>query len=163
MADGDFNPARRRLFTRRTREPVRPPWARLAHFTELCTRCDRCRDACPEGILARGDGGFPEVDFRLGECTFCHACAEACPVEGLFASPQLAPWTVQARIGDGCLARAGVYCESCRDGCGPRAIQFVLALRTVPRPRVDPSACTGCGACVASCPAGAISIGEAHG
>ncbi len=160
MGDGDFSPSRRRLFTRRTRDPVRPPWARLTRFTDLCTRCDKCREACPESIVTRGDGGFPEVDFRLGECSFCHACAEVCPVDGLFAPSQLPPWTIQARVGDGCLTRAGVYCESCRDNCAPRAIHFELALRSVPRPRIDPAACTGCGGCVASCPGGAISIGD---
>ena len=59
--------------------PLRPPWA-LAEpaFLEACTRCDACRAACPEGILVRGSGGFPLVDFQRGECTFCGRCAAAC-------------------------------------------------------------------------------------
>ena len=47
--------------------PLRPPWAlREREFAQRCTRCDACNDACPTGIIVRGQGGFPEVDFSRG-------------------------------------------------------------------------------------------------
>jgi uncharacterized protein (DUF362 family)/NAD-dependent dihydropyrimidine dehydrogenase PreA subunit len=39
-------------------------------------------------------------------------------------------------------------------------IQKSIHSRTVLRPRADPDLCTGCGACVDQCPAGALSMGE---
>ena len=64
---------------------------------------------------------------------------------------------------------AGVVCQICRDVCPEEgAIRFELAYRNAPQPRVEPDACTGCGACVGTCPAAAITvagraIGEAGG
>jgi ferredoxin-type protein NapF len=67
--------ASRRGFFRgrpRPKAEIRPPWA-LAEslFTDCCTRCNDCIDACPEQIIVIGDGGYPTIDFKRGECTFC--------------------------------------------------------------------------------------------
>lgn len=140
--------------------PLRPPWA-LAEpaFLEACTRCDACRAACPEGILVRGSGGFPLVDFQRGECTFCGRCAAACE-DGALTRPQGtaagAPWDAVALVGAGCLARKGIVCRSCEDACEPRAIRFAVGPPAAPQ--IDLGACTGCGACVAPCPVDAIEI-----
>lgn len=40
------------------------------------------------------------------------------------------------------------------------ALQAVIHSRTVLRPQVDPELCTGCGTCVAQCPASALSMSE---
>jgi ferredoxin-type protein NapF len=138
----------------------------VAAFETTCTRCERCLDACPQDILIRGDGGFPEVDFSSGsgECTFCAACVEACP-EPAFTSTESTPWQLVAEIADeSCLARAGIHCQSCADVCGFDAIAFALARGLPPQPVIDGDACTGCGACVSICPADAIatSRGEAR-
>ena len=66
-----------------------------------------------------------------------------------------------ARIGRGCLAFAGVYCQSCADSCEPRAIRFVPLPGRPPTPVVADALCTGCGECAASCPAAAIALPEA--
>ena len=100
---------------------------------------------------------MPSVDFRQGECTFCHACAAACP-EPIFAGREQRPWELHAHIGETCLAHRGVVCQSCRDACPSGAIRFTLMLRAAPRPTVEADICTGCGACVAGCPAQAITV-----
>ncbi|WP_435538946.1 ferredoxin-type protein NapF [Azospirillum sp. ST 5-10] len=155
----EIDPGRRALLRGRPRAappPLRPPWAAETAVQERCTRCGACAAACPEGILAAGDGGFPTVDFRHGECTFCAACADACPA-GVFGDRAAAPWALAATVGPGCLAGHGVVCQSCREICEPGAIAFPRSGRPG-RPVLDTDACTGCGACVAPCPAGAITV-----
>jgi ferredoxin-type protein NapF len=49
-------------------------------------------------------------------------------------------------------------CQTCKDACGDGAIRFVYAAGRIPEPQVDLDRCTGCGACVAPCPAAAIEI-----
>jgi ferredoxin-type protein NapF len=117
--------------------------------------------ACPERIIVRGDGGFPELEFAKGECTFCAACVAACP-EPVFAS-EAAPWNARAAIGEDCLAMRGVVCRTCRDVCPADAVTFDLAAGHVPRPTVQHDRCSGCGACVAACPADAIRVSYAGG
>jgi len=156
------NRSRRALFKgqARTQPPLRPPWALAeADFISSCTRCSACIDACPESIVSRGDGGFPVVDFSHGECTFCQACVQACEPRALRADgPGVdvgAPWSIKAAVQDSCLALHGVHCQTCRDACPTSAIGFPLRVG-VPHPVVDPERCTGCGACIAPCPADAL-------
>lgn len=164
VATAPPNRSRRALLRGRVRPEARPrpPWALAeADFVSTCTRCDACIDACPESILARGDGGFPIVDFNAGECTFCQDCVDACRPRALRLdttdAPAAAPWSIKAAVQDKCLALHGVHCQACRDACPTGAIRFPL--RTgVPRPVVDPAQCTGCGACVAPCPVEAVLV-----
>lgn len=156
--------ARRALFTGRisapTVLPVRPPWALdEPAFLDACTRCDACLSACDEGIVARGEGGYPTITFKNGECTFCGACQSACEDGALAAvDPQSPPWDLVARIDPGCLSANGVTCRVCGDRCDARAIRFQLAVGGIANPVIDAAACTGCGACVQPCPAAVISI-----
>lgn len=141
----------------------RPPWALREVFADRCTGCGACVPACPEGIVALDEKSRAVVDFRRGAglCSFCGACAEACP-EPVFAAPAVRaatpPWTLRAAIGDDCLTRDGVMCQTCKDACGHGAIRFVYAAGRIPEPSVDVDRCTGCGACAAPCPAAAIEI-----
>lgn len=145
---------------------LRPPWALAEEaFSAVCSRCDACLRACPEGILKRGSAGFPEVDFRAGECTFCGDCVTACPTPALnrFAlDGGTRPWHLVAKIGAGCLALNKVVCRSCGDVCEPRAVSFRLAPGGVALPHLDAVACTGCGACVSVCPVAAMSVFSAR-
>jgi ferredoxin-type protein NapF len=151
-------PSRRALFgLQGKRLPIRPPWSDPAGFTAVCTRCDACIDACPESILQRGTGGFPEISFASAACTFCGDCRTACP-EPVFTAGDAPPWSLTAAIDDHCLARQNVVCRSCKEACDSGAIRFQLAVGSAGLPVVDPEACTGCGACVAPCPANAIAI-----
>lgn len=120
-----------------------------------------CAAACPEGIIVSGSG-FPRIDFSTGECTFCQACVEACPAAALGPAVDdrgaaRRPWALEVRISDLCLAAKGVVCRICQAKCEAGAFAFPHP-SGLGRPRVRSAACTECGACVAPCPAGAISL-----
>lgn len=137
---------------------LRPPWAVAeTDFTDACTTCGACIDRCPEQVLARGAGGYPVFDPKLGECTFCGECAEACTPRALDRNAAGTAWNQLAVIGDPCLAMQGVVCSSCRDACPEQAICFPV-VASVPIPSVDDNRCSGCGACVSVCPAAAIVV-----
>lgn len=139
--------------------PPRPPWALAeADFVAHCTRCDACVNRCPDGLLKRGDGGFPWLDFRAGGCSFCGDCLDACVPGALRLDNLRAPLPFVASIGPTCLNLHGVECRSCVDPCETRAI------RIRPRPghqvevTISAADCSGCGACLAPCPVNAVSL-----
>ena len=142
---------------------ARPPWARTGTaFTDTCTRHGDCLKACPEKIIAIGRGGFPTIDFRLGECTFCKDCVKACRSGALVppASEDTRPWNLRAVIEPTCLALNGVLCRLCEESCEAIAIRFRLVVGGGAVPGIESAACTGCGACVTACPSQAIAIRE---
>ncbi len=146
---------------RGSRQLIRPPWAKPeASFVDHCQRCDDCIKACPEGILTKGAGGFPRVDFTLGPCTFCRACVETCRHQAFTAQPQseTSAWALDVSINDDCLSLKGVVCRSCSDACGSAAIRFQLKTGGRSIPRVAESRCNGCGECFSVCPSQAVSI-----
>lgn len=153
-----INQSRRRLFNRKNTQAVHLPWVDTnIEFTDICTRCNKCIDACETNIIVKGDGGFPEVNFAIDECTFCQKCVQTCD-EPLFNLEAEQAWRLKATILDACMAHQGIWCQSCKDACDSRAINFSLAIGKAPVPNIDIEACTGCGACVAPCPSHAIRI-----
>lgn len=140
---------------------VRPPWLiNEAEFIENCTRCDECIQACPEQIIIRGQGGFPELDFSRGECSFCADCTAHCPEKLFRTSGHEADtaWSIVAVITDSCLTLNGVVCRTCAEQCEERAIRFQPMVGGVFQPQLDTSLCTGCGACFQPCPVKAIAM-----
>ncbi|RMG38842.1 MAG: ferredoxin-type protein NapF [Gammaproteobacteria bacterium] len=135
-----------------------PPWA-LNDFTDRCERCDACIAACETDILMRGDGGFPRVDFRRGECTFCGACAAVCE-HGAFSATEGSPWSLRVALAGTCLAEQGVSCRSCEDVCEPRALCFRLQVGGRAALQMDIDRCNGCGACISVCPPGVLHMEE---
>lgn len=111
-------------------------------------------------------GGRPEVDFAAGSCTFCGDCASSCTVP-VFDLARAPAWALKILVSDQCLPKRGILCESCRDVCIDGAIEFPRTAGQAPLPVVSAAACTGCGACISVCPAGAISAAldaeAAHG
>jgi ferredoxin-type protein NapF len=144
----------------RPKAEIRPPWALSeSEFVDRCTRCNDCLKACPQGILVPGEGGYPTVDFSRGECTFCADCVAACQPRALLRSGEdTSPWPYKAQVSEACLPKKGVECRVCGDFCDVRAIRFTPRIGGNPLPDIDTETCTGCGACVAPCPATAISI-----
>lgn len=138
----------------------RPPWAIPdGAFEDACTRCGDCLKACPPAILVAAAGGYPAVDFSRGECSFCGDCVSACKPRALQRDDAGAvPWRLKAVIGDACLARRGVECRVCGEVCGAAAIRFRPSRGGVAQPQFDAACCTGCGGCLAPCPAGAIAM-----
>lgn len=51
----------------------------LLCYSERCTGCGRCIDACPEGCIRFGPLGTVETD--VDACTGCGRCAAACPFD----------------------------------------------------------------------------------
>lgn len=152
------NLSRRNLFNRRTTHVNRPPWVKEdIEFTDLCSRCDKCIQACETQIIVKGSGGFPEISFNSDECTFCKRCVEACP-EPIFGNTSVRPWLIVAQVDESCLVNQGVMCQSCKDACDYGAIKFPPALGKPAFPSITIEDCTGCGACVAPCPNDSIKI-----
>lgn len=152
----------RRAFLRgfsRAASGIAPPWT-SADFTDRCSRCDACIDACPESVLVRGDGGFPWLDLSRTGCSLCGDCARACPEPVFDLGRRPLPWNV--RLEDGCLAQAGIHCRSCEDSCEARAIRFSLRRGAPPVPAIDTDACTGCGTCLSSCANQALKLEPIH-
>lgn len=152
--------ASRRAFLtgRALRDPnaaMHPPGALGQSFVDLCNRCGDCIRSCPEHILSENDDGLPVVSFETGACTFCGNCAEACPT-GALMPDRLAEWPWRAQIAPTCLSMTGVTCRTCQDTCDQNAIRFQLQTRGRATPVLDLATCTGCGACAASCPVGAV-------
>jgi ferredoxin-type protein NapF len=102
----------------------------------------------------RGDGGFPEVSFGLGECTFCAECASACR-DNVFQPPPFKAdhaWPLGAEILPSCLSLNAVVCRSCAESCPVDAIEFRLRTGGISEPQINLNNCVGCGACYYICP-----------
>ena len=124
-------------------------------FHDSCTQCGDCARACPEGIILRDKSGLPALSFTEGECTFCNACITACE-PGVLSADR--PWPWAAEVAGSCLSAQGVHCRTCQDFCDARAIRFQLTPGGMADMTLDRAACTGCGACLAPCPVGAITL-----
>ena len=144
---------------------LRPPWAiEEQDFLQACSTCDACRKACPEGIITKGAGGYPEISFKHGACSFCQECVKACASGALRffdaheQDTEGTPWPVKARISGNCLSMVGTACRSCGEQCDVGAISFQLAVGGVALALINNDLCSGCGACVVSCPVDAIEV-----
>jgi ferredoxin-type protein NapF len=154
------NAAKRALFAKFRGGPPqwRPPWSiEEEGFTDRCTQCGECIEVCPTRLIARGHAGYPIVDFSNADCTFCGACRDVCE-ESCFDPAADPPWTLKAFVKTACVETKGIACRMCQDRCEASAIRFrpMVGGRTLPD--IIPDECTGCGACVATCPVSAIAI-----
>ncbi len=148
----------------RARHWFRPPFALPElDFLLACTRCGACVEACPEGLIfplpaRRGAQvvNTPALDLLNKACRLCEdwPCVAACEPgalrrpepgeDGAGPRPRLAAAAIDPLV---CLPYRGPECGACAGSCPvPGAL-----LWDGERPRIDPGACTGCGACRAAC------------
>lgn len=138
---------------------LRPPWAWSdATFTDRCTLCEACIEACPERIIVAGHAGYPIVDFSSGGCTFCGACRQICSEDCFDLAEDANPWAQHAVVGMTCVEHKGVACRMCESACEANALSFRPAVGGRSTVTVQEDRCTGCGSCLSHCPVGAISI-----
>lgn len=147
----------RRMFLRGGRpekaSAIPPPFSH-SQFSILCDGCNACVDACPLGLLATGADTRPYADFASSFCDFCGKCQRVCTRGALVETSP--PWSIKAVITDQCLSAQAVSCRVCGDFCQSHALRFQPALGGKSFPVVNPSLCSGCGACVGPCPTTAI-------
>jgi len=159
MDHSTVNLARRGFLTGRLRssaDSITPPWSHAASVAAACTGCGACVPACPQHIIALDAAGRPALDFSAGECSFCGACADVCP-EPVF-DRAISAFEHVAAIGPACFASRGIVCQSCGDVCPESAIRFRPRLGGPALPELASDSCSGCGACIAACPAQAVAV-----
>ncbi len=132
-----------------------PPGA-TAESLNACTGCGLCAERCPTGIIRLSDG-MPSIDFAFGECTFCGECSSVCP-EPVFLTVNADRFPHVAVVGDGCLAKRHVACQSCGECCPEQAIGFRPRMGGPFVPEMNEALCNGCGACLSICPVSAIGL-----
>ncbi len=144
---------------------LRPPWAvDEIPFLLDCTRCAKCIEACPHGVLfalpasrGRQVADTPAMDLLEHGCRMCHdwPCVTACEpgvlklADGDNETPPPAPRLARARINtEICLPYAGPECGACADSCPvPGALEWEAGLRPV----INQELCTGCAMCRETC------------
>jgi ferredoxin-type protein NapF len=152
-----YDEKRRRFLGGRQLE-IRPPWALGGdQFFKICTCCRHCLEACPQGILSVDRFGYPLVDFSTGECIFCGQCVESCP-EGALLNLGQKPWHHKPFVAESCLSKKGTLCRTCGEACETGAISYPMQDKGFSQPVFDLNRCTGCGACLRSCPVQAITM-----
>ncbi len=137
---------------------ARPPGSVERCFVDLCSKCGKCADTCPEDVIIIGTDGYPRFQPTDNPCTFCGECAQICPTEAL-QTDHLPDWQWRAALkADDCLSMIGVSCRICQDNCEQNAIRFKLTTGGRAEPALDFEACNGCGICPSLCPVDAITL-----
>lgn len=131
------------------------PWIlNDTQFYEQCVRCNACLKVCETNIIEKNLHGFPVVNLNKGECTFCYACAQACELP-LFENKNKQPWDHIVTIDSSCLSLRKIECRSCNEVCDEQAITFTQEIGGY-KISLHKNKCTGCGACISTCPINAI-------
>ncbi len=135
---------------------IRPPYAIAERaFLAACTKCDKCIEACPHGVLFRlpeEKGGTPAMDLLKRGCHMCGdwPCVEVCEPDALKRPESGAgpPKMATVRINEAaCLPYSGPECGACAGSCPvPGALEWQGV-----KPVINPEHCTGCALCREAC------------
>lgn len=150
---------------------LRPPGAlKEKDFLAVCVRCGECMRVCPSQglrpvVLEDVYSLFtPKLVPRIGECQLCMLCWQVCPTGALV---QVEPETM--KLGTALVNRNTCLeweheqvCLVCQEVCPFQAVEIVggqgSGRRNRRGPRVNKTACAGCGACEHHCPTAPSSI-----
>jgi len=146
--------------------PVTPPGSiSLRHFTDHCTACSLCIDACPSDVLQPaflqyGLSGImqPYMDYHTGYCNYdCVRCTEVCPTGAILPLAPEPKKTVQMGLAVFVKENCIVYtdetnCGACAEHCPTKAVHMVPYKADLVIPETTDDICIGCGACEHACP-----------
>ena len=155
-----------------------PPWVRPARlirppgalpepeFLARCLRCGECMRSCltntlqPDWYRAGVEGLWaPHMNLRHTCCEHsCNVCGQVCPTEAI--RPLSLVEKQHAKVGTAVIRRQTCIawaedrrCQICDEICPYNAIYVHREPgHKVGLPVVDPTRCTGCGACEEKCP-----------
>lgn len=147
---------------------IRPPYALdELEFLLVCTRCDKCIEACPHDVIFKLPARLgvqvastPAMDLINKACHLCEdwPCVEACEPKALQFPEQKKedkennvqplPKLARAEINtQTCLPYNGPECGACASSCPvPGAL-----LWDGTKPYIDSEHCTGCSLCREAC------------
>jgi polyferredoxin len=146
--------------------PVCPPGGvSISNFTERCTACSLCINACPNGVLQPsfreyGLSGMmqPFMNYHKGFCQFkCNICTEVCPTNALqplaIEAKQLTQLGKAKFIKDNCVVKTEkTACGACSESCPTKAVYMIPYEGNLLIPEVNDEICIGCGHCEFACP-----------
>ncbi len=146
--------------------PVTPPGSiSIQHFTDHCTACSLCIDACPSDVLQPsflqyGLSGLmkPHMDYHAGYCNYdCVRCTEVCPTGAILPLAPEPKKTVQMGLAVFVKESCVVYtdetnCGACAEHCPTKAVHMVPYKDNLVIPQTTDDICIGCGACEHACP-----------
>lgn len=145
--------------------PISPPGSlNFNHFTDSCTACYLCVNACPSNVIKPSvieygsKGAFlPQLTNELGYCNFeCVRCTNVCPSGALLPVSMKEKKTLQIGIAHFVRELCVVItdktdCGACSEHCPTKAVNMVLE-NGLFVPVVQEEICVGCGACEYACP-----------
>ena len=146
--------------------PVTPPGSlSIRHFTDHCTACSLCIDACPTDVLQPSFLNYgltgimkPVMDYHSGYCNYdCVRCTEACPTGAILPLKKEAKQLVQMGVARFEKLNCVVYtdetnCGACAEHCPTKAVHMVPFKDDLVIPETTDDICIGCGACEHACP-----------
>ncbi len=145
--------------------PISPPGSlNHKHFTESCTACFLCVNACPSNVIKPSLTEYglqaamlPQLTNKKGYCNLeCTRCTDVCPNGALLPVSKEEKKTLQIGIAhfvrEKCVVITdGTDCGACSEHCPTKAVNMVIENELFV-PVVDESICIGCGACEYACP-----------
>ena len=157
----------------RAKHWIRPPFAiDELEFLLVCTRCDKCVEACPHGVifplaarLGAQVAATPAMDLFNKGCHLCTdwPCVGACDTGalkrdqsehddtapgGVEVGERPLPSLARVRIDtQRCLPYLGPECGACAGSC---PVEGAMSWSRE-KPRIDEQRCTGCALCREAC------------